>query len=149
MEHLQAPAHEASAPRAVQQVDYLIQTSQATASSKLLTLSAFVVVIVGLYFGRQVLIPLALAVVFAFLLTPVVGWLERCRLGRVPAVLIVLVLAFLLAGFIGWMVSGQLMNVVDQFPELQIQHPQQASGTSSSGRQPFAECREHCHGAKW
>jgi predicted PurR-regulated permease PerM len=97
----------------------LIQTNHAIASSRLLTLTAFAVLIVGLYFGRQVLIPLALAVVFAFLLTPVVGWLEKCRLGRVPAALGVLVLAFMLVAFIGWMVSGQLMNVVDQFPSYQ------------------------------
>ncbi|MGB6631313.1 MAG: AI-2E family transporter [Terriglobales bacterium] len=82
----------------------------------MLTLIAIVVVIVGLYFGRQVLIPLALAVVLAFLLTPVVGWLEKCRLGRVPAVLLVLALAFALVSSLGWVVTGQLMDIVDQFP---------------------------------
>ena len=74
------------------------------------------VVIVGLYFGRQVLIPLALALVLAFLLTPVVSWLEKCRLARVPSVLAVLLLAFALVGSVGWIVTGQLMNIVDQFP---------------------------------
>ncbi|MGB6387549.1 MAG: AI-2E family transporter [Terriglobales bacterium] len=94
----------------------MIPTNDATASSRLLTLIAIVVVIVGLYFGRQVLIPLALAVVLAFLLTPVVGWLEKCRLGRVPAVLLVLALAFALVSSLGWVVTGQLMDIVDQFP---------------------------------
>lgn len=94
----------------------MIPTNDATASSRLLTLIAIVVVIVGLYFGRQVLIPLALAVVLAFLLTPVVGWLEKCRLGRVPAVLLVLALAFALVSSLGWIVTGQLMDIVDQFP---------------------------------
>jgi predicted PurR-regulated permease PerM len=94
----------------------LIPTNDATASSRLLTLIAIVVVIVGLYFGRQVLIPLALAVVVAFLLTPVVGWLEKCRFGRVPAVLLVLTLAVALVSSIGWVVTGQLMDIVDQFP---------------------------------
>jgi predicted PurR-regulated permease PerM len=94
----------------------LIPPNDATASSRLLTLIAIVVVIVGLYFGRQVFIPLALAVVLAFLLTPVVGWLQKCRLGRVPAVLVVLVLAFVLVSSLGWIVTGQLMEIVDQFP---------------------------------
>jgi predicted PurR-regulated permease PerM len=94
----------------------LIPANDATASSRLLTLIAIVVVIVGLYFGRQVLIPLALAVVLAFLLTPTVAWLEKCRLGRVPAVLLVLALAFALATSLGWIVTGQLMDIVDQFP---------------------------------
>jgi predicted PurR-regulated permease PerM len=94
----------------------LTPTNDAAASSRLLTLIAIVVVIVGLYFGRQVLVPLALAVVLAFLLTPVVGWLEKCRLGRVPAVLLVLALAFALVTSLGWVVTGQLMDIVDQFP---------------------------------
>src|ERR1700722_3708890 len=95
---------------------FLAATSNATPSSRLLTLIAIVVVIVGLYFGRQVLIPLALAVVLAFLLAPVVGWLQKCRLGRVPAVLVVLALAFALVSSLGWIVAGQLMDIVDQFP---------------------------------
>jgi len=86
------------------------------AASRLLTLTALVVVIVGLYVGRQVLIPLALAVVLAFLLTPVVNGLQRCRLGRVPAVLLVLVLGAGLLGSLGWIITGQLMDIVDQFP---------------------------------
>jgi predicted PurR-regulated permease PerM len=94
----------------------LIPANDATASSRLLTLIAIVVVIVGLYFGRLVLIPLALAVVLAFLLTPVVAWLQKCRLSRVPAVLLVLVLAFGLVSSLGWIVAGQLMEIVDQFP---------------------------------
>jgi predicted PurR-regulated permease PerM len=93
-----------------------IGPDNATASSRLLTLIAVGVVIVGLYFGRQVLIPLALAVVLAFLLTPVVCWLENFRFGRVPAVGMVLFLSFALAGSVGWVVTGQLMSVVDDFP---------------------------------
>jgi len=60
----------------------LLSTKDVTSGSRLLTLVGIVVVIASLYFGRQVLIPLALAVVLAFLLTPIVGLVERCRLGR-------------------------------------------------------------------
>src|SRR3984957_19434887 len=95
---------------------FLAATSNATPSSRLLTLIAVVVVIVGLYFGRQVLIPLALAVVLAFLFSPVVDGLQKCHFSRVPAVLTVLLLAFTLLAFVGWIVTGQLMDLVDQFP---------------------------------
>ncbi len=45
--------------------------------------------IVGsLYWAQVVFLPLALAVLFAFALAPVAGWLERRRLGRIPAALI-------------------------------------------------------------
>jgi predicted PurR-regulated permease PerM len=94
----------------------LASSSGTSNTSRLLTLIASVVMIVGLYFGRHVLIPLALAVVLAFLFSPIVGLLQKCRLGRVPAVLAVLLLVFTLVGFLGWIVTDQLMEIVDQFP---------------------------------
>ena len=43
-------------------------------------------VIAGLYYGQIVLIPLALAILLSFLLTPAVRLFERLRLGRVLSV---------------------------------------------------------------
>lgn len=85
-------------------------------SSSLLTLIAIVIVIAALYFGRAIFIPIALAVVLTFLLTPFVTWLERCRLGRIPSVFFVLALSFLLIGSVSWKVSGQVMETVGQLP---------------------------------
>src|SRR5579862_1084007 len=65
--------------------------SNPTSSSKSGLIIAVGVVIATLYFGRQIFIPLALALVLSFLLTPLVGWLQRIRIGRLPAALIVLV----------------------------------------------------------
>ncbi|HET7890794.1 MAG TPA: AI-2E family transporter, partial [Candidatus Sulfotelmatobacter sp.] len=76
--------------------------------------SLFVVLalaIAALYFGRQIFIPLALALVLSFLLTPVVGLLEKARLGRVPAVLVVMVLGFALTAGLAWEVAGQLLDI--------------------------------------
>jgi predicted PurR-regulated permease PerM len=50
---------------------------------------AVILMITGvLYWAQMVLLPLALAILFAFALTPVAGWLERRRLGRIPAALL-------------------------------------------------------------
>ena len=68
-------------------------------------------------FGRRVLIPLALAVVLAFLLTPVVTLLEKCRLGRVASVLVVLVMAVVLLGAISWGVTNQLVEILGHLPD--------------------------------
>src|ERR1700674_256837 len=95
----------------------LLSTKDVTSGSRLLTLVGIVVVIASLYFGRQVLIPLALAVVLAFLLTPIVGLVERCRLGRVPSVLVVLVLSFALLAAVGWGVTSQLMEILARLPD--------------------------------
>jgi predicted PurR-regulated permease PerM len=95
----------------------LLSTKDVTSGSRLLTLVGIVVVIASLYFGRQVLIPLALAVVLAFLLTPIVGLVERCRLGRLPSVLVVLVLSFALLAAVGWGVTSQLMEILVRLPD--------------------------------
>jgi predicted PurR-regulated permease PerM len=63
--------------------------------------------IVGvLYWAQPVFLPIALAVLFAFALTPVAGWLERRGLGRVVSALLSTAIAIgLVAGVIaiaGW-----------------------------------------------
>src|SRR5450755_1227599 len=95
----------------------LLPARDLTAASRLLILVGMVVVIAGLHFGRQVLIPLALAIVFAFLLTPIVGLLEKCHLGRVPSVLAILILSFALLAAVGWGVSSQLMEIMLHLPD--------------------------------
>lgn len=72
---------------------------------------ALALAIAALYFGRQIFIPLALALVLSFLLTPLVGLLEKARLGRVPAVLAVMVLGFALTAGLAWEVAGQLLDI--------------------------------------
>src|SRR3712207_2031024 len=47
------------------------------------TLAVAVVVLAGLYFGREVFIPIVVAVLLAFVLAPFVDLLRRLRLGRI------------------------------------------------------------------
>jgi predicted PurR-regulated permease PerM len=69
------------------------------------------------YFGRPLLMPLALALTFNFLLTPVVTRLEhRLHFRRTPAAVLVLVTATALLGGIVWLVAGQLLTVVNELP---------------------------------
>jgi predicted PurR-regulated permease PerM len=75
-----------------------------------------------LYFGRSVVVPLAVAVLFSVVLTPLVRRLEhlgigRFALGRIPAVLIVS--AAVAAGFlaVGWLVGTQGRALAEHFPE--------------------------------
>ncbi len=76
-------------------------------------------VIAALFFGKEVLVPLALALLISFLLTPPVTWLEKIKLGRVPSVLLVLIMAFSLAGGLIWMGTTQLADIVSQLPHYQ------------------------------
>ena len=68
------------------------------------------------YFGRPLLIPLALALTFNFLLTPVVSRLERFHFRRTPAALLVVATATAMLGGSVWLVAGQLLTVVNDLP---------------------------------
>ena len=92
------------------------RSNAVSAASRPFPLLAFVVSIAALYFAKEIFIPLALAVLFAFLLTPVVTGLERLRLGRIPSVMLVLIVSFSLIGAIGWVVANQLIEVINQLP---------------------------------
>jgi predicted PurR-regulated permease PerM/GAF domain-containing protein len=69
----------------------------------------------GLYFGREVLIPLALAALITFLLTPLVNRLQRW-LGNVTAVLATMTLVLATTIAVGWMAGSQAMDLASQLP---------------------------------
>jgi predicted PurR-regulated permease PerM len=86
----------------------------------LLAVVVAVVTIAALYFARVVLIPFALAVLFTFILTPVVRLLERARLGRAFSSLLVVVLTLGTCVGLGWGVSKQFGQVVNQLPSYKL-----------------------------
>ncbi len=75
-----------------------------------------ILITAALYFGRDVLIPLALAVLISFILAPLVQRLQAMRLGRVPAVLLVVVLVFGGVGALGWTMGRQLVSFAETLP---------------------------------
>src|SRR6187549_1343963 len=78
------------------------------------TLAAFVMA--TLYFGRDLLIPLALSALLTFLLAPLVTRMERW-IGRIAAVLLVVALIFVGVGAAGWMLTRQLVDLAAKLPE--------------------------------
>lgn len=81
------------------------------------TLIAAAIVVAGLYFGRDILIPLALAILLSFLLTPLVRGLERLRAGRALAVsLAVLAASVPTVGFVAILV-GDVASLAQRLPE--------------------------------
>jgi len=78
--------------------------------------AAIAIVLAALYWLQAVLIPLALAVLLAFLLSPVVSTLQRRGLGRIPSVLVTVLLALSILGGIGWTLTRQLATLVDELP---------------------------------
>ena len=78
-----------------------------------------VLVIVVLYWAQAVFVPIALAALLSFVLSPPVSWLERW-LGRVPAVLIVVTLVFVVLGLAGWGLARQMNNLADDLPGYRV-----------------------------
>ena len=83
------------------------------------TLAVGVIVVAALYFGREVFVPMALAILLGFALAPPVLLLRRWRLGRVPSVVLVVVLTFLMIAGIGGFVGSQLAHLAGELPEYQ------------------------------
>ena len=86
-------------------------------SSHLLVLVSAVVIIAALYFAKVVLVPFALAILFTFILATPVGWLERIRVPRLLAVLLMVLLAMGAIGSVGWIVTNQLVDATSQWPK--------------------------------
>lgn len=75
-----------------------------------------VMLVVALYFGRDILVPIALAILLAFLLEPLVTWMEKLHLGRAGPVILSVLLAVSILGVAGWVVFVQTVDLADQFP---------------------------------
>ncbi len=86
-------------------------TAKPSPSSALFTLAAIVTAIAALHFAREILLPLALATLFGFLLAPLADRLERLRIGRIPSVIAVVGIAFAVLGLLGWIVTSQLVDL--------------------------------------
>ncbi|HEV3143802.1 MAG TPA: AI-2E family transporter, partial [Gemmataceae bacterium] len=79
-------------------------------------LLSLVLVVATLYWARVILIPVVLAILLAFLLSPLVTLLQRLRLGRTPAVLLAVGLVTLLLGVLGWATLKQLQELATEIP---------------------------------
>src|SRR3954463_16449049 len=80
-------------------------------TSRFVLLASVCVVVAALYFAQEVLIPVALAVLLTFLFTPIVARLERWRVPRPVAVVLVVLIAF--GGFaaLGYVVGKQIVEL--------------------------------------
>jgi predicted PurR-regulated permease PerM len=91
--------------------------AQFPTASRFPPLAVFLLSIAGLYLARDILVPLAVAVLLAFLLTPSVRRLEIWHFGRIPSVAAVVAISFLLAAGVAWIVANQLIEVINQLPD--------------------------------
>ncbi len=92
--------------------------------SSLLSILMILIVVAVLFFAKEIFVPLALALLFSFLLAPLVTRFERWRIPRVPAVLLSVGLALAVVVGVGWLVVNQVLDLTYQLPKYKdhIQH---------------------------
>src|SRR5262249_48857707 len=108
------------------------QTATHTRPSWLFTLEGVVLIIAVLYWAKPIIIPLALAILLTFVLTPIVILVQARGLTRVPAVLTVVGLAFAILGAIGWGVGVQVQHLARDLPGHQQEIKQKIDSLRSS-----------------
>ncbi len=75
------------------------------------------VVVAALYFGQELLVPLVLAGLLAFVLAPLARLLQRAYLPHVLASLLAVVIAFVILGLLSLVVGGQISALVVKAPQ--------------------------------
>jgi predicted PurR-regulated permease PerM len=80
------------------------------------TLATIILIVALLYWAKEVFIPVALAVLFSFVLGPLVTRLRRWGLGRILAVSTVTAVTFAFLFSLGWVVTHQLLQLAREFP---------------------------------
>jgi predicted PurR-regulated permease PerM len=97
----------------------LLSTPSDARTATLQGLLIAALVVTALYFAREVLLPLALAILLSFVLTPPLLFLRRLKVPRILAVGLVVATAFAIIGALGWMMSREATNLAADLPSYQ------------------------------
>ncbi len=103
--------------------------------STFMTAVVAAIVVAGIYFGRPILVPLALAILIAFALSPLLRLLRKLKLGRVPSVLVSVLFAVVVMVALGTFIGSQAARVAAQLPHYQTnlaKKIQSVRGTATS-----------------
>jgi predicted PurR-regulated permease PerM len=93
------------------------------------------IVIAALYFGREVLLPLALAILLSFVLTPPLLALRKIKVPRVLAVGLVVATAFGIIFGLGWMMSREATQLAADLPNYSATLSQKVESLRDSTRE--------------
>jgi predicted PurR-regulated permease PerM len=77
------------------------------------------IIVMVLYYGREIIIPIALAVLLSFVLAPLVRLVQRMRIPRSLAVVSVVVIAFAFIFAMGSLLATQLTQLAGDLPRYQ------------------------------
>src|SRR6476660_2883231 len=76
-------------------------------------------IIAALYFGREIFVPVALAVLLSFVLAPFVMLVRSWRIPRTPSVLVVVFIGFSIIFSLGGLMVSQATRLAAKLPGYQ------------------------------
>jgi predicted PurR-regulated permease PerM len=89
------------------------------AGTTLINLGVATLIVNALYFGREILVPVALAVLFSFVLAPFVIRLQSWRVPRTLSVLVAVFIGFAIIFSLGGLMVSQATRLADDLPGYQ------------------------------
>lgn len=95
--------------------------------------AGFVLVVAVLYWAQAVLVPVALALLITFVLSPLTVFLQRW-IGRLPAVVVVVALVFTILGLAGWGVARQMSHLAGDLPRFRANIQQKIADIRGASR---------------
>jgi len=119
-------------------------TKQQTApnSSGIRNIAILFAVVAVLFLAKDLLIPLAFAITLSMILAPFVAWLQKLRLGRVPAALLVVVVATASVGAISWVIFNDLVQVAIELPGYQENINKKIQALNAPGKSAFGRAAD-------
>ena len=144
--------HPTPAPRWAQ-----VAPAETPSLRSLTTLAGSVVIVAALYFGREVLIPITLAILLSFVLAPLTGLLRRA-VGRIPAVILSVLIAVTIFLALAGVMGVQVAELANDIPRYQTTIRQKVdtlrrftteplSGLIGNRRARGSKGRQRCRGA--
>lgn len=85
----------------------------------LINMAVAALIVTGLYFGREILVPVALAVLFSFVLAPFVIRLQSWRVPRTLSVLVTVFIGFSIMFSLGGVMVSQANRLAEELPGYQ------------------------------
>lgn len=85
----------------------------------LINMAMAALIVTGLYFGREILVPVALAVLFSFVLAPFVIRLQAWRVPRTLSVLVAVFIGFSIVFSLGGLMVSQANRLAEELPGYQ------------------------------
>ena len=101
-------------------LESLLAASRGHPRTVLPTVASVVTTVAALYFGREVFLPIAVALLLTFAIAPVVSWLKRLGVPRIAAVIASVAGAFAALSLFSFVVATQVSDLAQNIPVYQI-----------------------------